>query len=339
MIQDHSGPEPVVIGEVDRSGAPIAVYEGAIYLHEGRQFSIESLDWENGIARARETEADYYTRASSATSLAVLEEIESELAGDCVRARGRLHVTSQATTYRIIKRYTHETLGYGQISIPPAEFDTTGYWVYLTPDLTTRLVAENIILEPNDYGPNWQQQRDIARARDGFRCTQCGAPERDDREHDVHHVRPFREFESYREANRLDNLVTLCRSCHRAAEAASGTRSALGGLSSVVHNLATLYLMCSPNDIGVLVEQKSSATRAPTITVYDYAAGGLGLATRLYDLHEDLLYGALELVRDCGCEDGCPACVGPSGEVGAGTKDLTLRLLEAMTGQEAGPEW
>jgi DEAD/DEAH box helicase domain-containing protein len=98
-----------------------------------------------------------------------------------------------------------------------------------------------------------------------------------------------------------------------------------------VRNIATLLLMCSPNDIGVLVEQRSSHTKAPTITVYDHAAGGLGLSSKLYDLHEDLLTSSLELVRDCSCSEGCPACVGPVGEVGADTKYLTIALLEAMT--------
>ncbi len=226
-----------------------------------------------------------------------------------------------------MKRYTHETLGFGQISLPAQQFETTAYWFYLTPDLTSQLEEANILLRPNDYGPNWPQQRDAARARDGYRCTRCGAPERPDRQHDVHHLRPFREFgyvpgrnEYYREANKLENLTTLCRTCHRAIEAARGTRSALGGLANVLHNIATLHLMCSPNDIGVLAEQRSTDTKAPTITIYDHAAGGLGHSPRLFDLHTELLRGALDLVRDCPCEDGCPACVGPVGEIEADAK-------------------
>lgn len=339
VIQDCTGSDPVVIGEVDRQSAPIMVYEGAIYLHEGRQFVIEALDWEAGVARAMQTEADYYTDASSSSDATVIEEYASDVVGDCVKVHGRVLVTHQATGYRVIKRYTHETLGYGQISLPPQEFETTAYWVSLTPDLTSQLEAQNVLLRPNDYGPNWQAQRDKARARDGYRCARCSAPERDEQQHDVHHIKPFRDFgyipgtnENYREANQLDNLETLCRSCHRAVEAARGTRSALSGLGSVVRNVATLFLMCAPNDIGVIVEPRSAHTKAPTMTIYDHAPGGLGLSAKLYDLHDELLNGALELVKDCQCSEGCPACVGPIGEVGADTKRLTIVLLEAMTG-------
>src|SRR5574341_1009541 len=345
VIQTAGGEEPVVIGEVDRQTAPISVYQGAVYLHEGQQYLIEELDWLNGIARVAPTDVDYYTSATSSTTLDIEEETESAVVGDCVKAIGRALVTSRSVSFRLIKRYTHETLGYGGIDLPDQQFETAAYWISLTPDLTARLEDQDVLLRPNDYGPNWPQQRDAARQRDGYRCAQCGAPERPDRQHDVHHVRPFREFgyvagrnTHYLEANRLDNLLTLCRSCHRAAEAAQGTRSALGGLRNVLHNVATLFLMCSPNDIGVLAEQRSAHTRAPTITVYDHAPGGLGLATQLYDLHDRLLGSALELVEDCRCADGCPACVGPVGEVGGETKALTIRLLRAMAGREGEGE-
>ncbi len=337
VIQARADEQVEVIGEIDRESAPTMVYQGAAYIHEGRQYVIEALDWENGIATAKQAELDYYTTAASSSSIQIEEEFETETVGDCVKTLGRVIVTTQAGSYRMIKRYTHETLGYGEIDLPAQEFETTAYWVSLTPDLTTQLEEANILLRPNDYGPNWPQQRDKARARDGYRCTRCGAPERENRQHDVHHLRPFREFgyvpgqnEAYLEANRLENLTTLCSNCHRAVEASTGTRSALGGLSHAVHNIATLLLMCSANDIGVLAEQRSTHTKMPTITIFDRAPGGLGFSLKLYELHADLLKGAMELVRDCPCAEGCPACVGPSGEVGGETKNLTQALLDAM---------
>jgi DEAD/DEAH box helicase domain-containing protein len=343
IIQDHSNDFTEVIGEVDRKTAPITVYRGAVYMHESRQYLIDALDWEQGLAIAHQADVDYYTDASSTTQVQIEEESESELAGDCVKAAGRVVVTTKATGYRIIKRYTHETLGYGQIDLPEQSFETTAYWVYLTPDLTAQLEARSVLLRPNEYGPNWAQQRDAARARDGYRCVQCGAAEAPHRQHDVHHLKPYRDFgyipgenEAYLEANRLENLVTLCPGCHRAAEAAKRERSALSGLANVLRNIATLHLMCSPNDIGVVAEQRSPATKAPTLTVYDNTPGGMGLSVRLYDLHERLLLDSLSLVRDCPCLEGCPACVGPIGEIEANTKGLTLQLLRAMLSSSPG---
>jgi len=345
VIQDHTEGEVMAIGEVDRQSAPIMVYRGAIYLHEGAQYLVEELDWEQGLAAVRQTAVDYYTDASSTTEVEVEEEAESALEGDVVKAHGRVLVTTQATGYRIVKRYTHETLGYGRIDLPPQQFETTAMWFYLTPDLTAQLEDAQILPRPNDYGPNWAEQRDKARARDGYRCTQCGAPEKEGRQHDVHHVVPFRDFgyvpgenDRYLEANRVDNLVTLCPACHRMAERAQQRRSALGGLANVLRNVATLLLMCSPNDIGVVAEARSKHTKAPTVTIYDHAAGGMGLSVRLYDLYGDLLGAALELVRDCPCAAGCPACVGPVGETAGDAKEATLAMLRAMVGEDAPPE-
>jgi DEAD/DEAH box helicase domain-containing protein len=342
VIQDQSGAEPRVIGEVDRESAPIMVYDGAVYLHEGTQYLIEHLDWENGLAQARRADVDYYTSASSGTDIQVEEEFETAVAGDCVKTHGRVQVTVQASSYRMVRRYTHETLGYGQIDLPAQQFETTAYWLSLTPDLTSQLEEASILLRPNNYGPNWQEQRNKARARDGYRCTRCGAPEKDERQHDIHHLRPFRDFgyapglnEAYQEANELNNLTTLCHNCHREVEAATGTRSALSGLGNILRNLAAFMLMCSPNDIGLTAEHRSPYTHTPTITLYDQAPGGLGFSARLYELHDQLLSRALELVTDCPCSDGCPACVGPLGEVGGDTKSLTTALLKAMVNTQS----
>jgi DEAD/DEAH box helicase domain-containing protein len=249
-----------------------------------------------------------------------------------------VQVTSQATSFRKVKRYTHETLGYGQIDLPARTYETSAYWLWLDPALVERLEAEGVLLPPQDYGPSWPAARNAARARDGYVCRQCGAPQREGREHDVHHVRPFREFgyipgenRNDRLANELDNLITLCSSCHHRAEAARGKRSALGGLAYALGNIAPLYLMCDPRDLGVITEVRGSQTHAPTITLYDRIPEGLGLAERLYDHHAELLAGALDLVRDCRCQEGCPACVGPTGPGGGEVKLLTARLLDVLT--------
>ena len=68
-------------------------------------------------------------------------------------------------------------------------------------------------------------------------------------------------------------------------------------------------------------------TKAPTVVVYERVAAGVGFSERLFELHEELLTAALELVTDCRCREGCPACVGPPGEIGPDTRRLTRQLL------------
>ncbi|MEK7786467.1 MAG: hypothetical protein AAB658_13745, partial [Chloroflexota bacterium] len=179
VIQDVSDGKPVVIGEVDSVRAPIHVHTGAVYLHEGRQYLVTELKWDERIATVTATEADYYTQASESATLKVLDVTDADERGPARKAHGTVLVTSQASGYRKIKRYTHETVGFGEIraSVPPREFQTTAYWLWIAPEAAEQLMDEGVLLRPNDYGPNWESQRDATRARDGFRCQQCGALE------------------------------------------------------------------------------------------------------------------------------------------------------------------
>ena len=337
VIQDVSDGRPKVIGEVDRATAPILLHEGAVYTHEGRTHIVQKLDWENAIAQVLPERVDYYTNASETIDLEVQQVYDADESSPVRRAHGWARITAQASSYRKVKRYTHETLGYGEIDLPPRQFETTAYWLWIGPQTVGRLEAEGVLIPPNDYGPEWSKARRAALVRDEHRCRQCGAPVREGRSHDVHHIRPFRDYgylpgenRNDREANRLDNLITLCPACHSRSEAARGTRSALGGLAYTLRNIAPLFLMCDPRDLGELTETRSKETQGPTITLFDRAPEGLGLAERLYELHHQLLEGALGLVQQCRCRDGCPACVGPVGPGGREVKALTAQLLEAL---------
>jgi DEAD/DEAH box helicase domain-containing protein len=337
VIQDVGQGRPVVIGEIDRETAPILLHQGAVYIHEGRTYLVTRLDWENALAEVEPEEVDYYTDASESIGLEVLEVYDADEHLPARRAHGWVQITAQAVSYRKVKRYTHETLGYGSIDLPPRQFETSAYWLWIDPETVERLERQGVLLPQVDYGPSWPQARDAARARDGYQCRQCGAPERVDQQHNVHHIRPFREFgyiegenRNDRPANDLDNLITLCPTCHHRAESARGRRSALGGLAYTLSNIAPLFLMCDPRDLGSLTEVRSAKTKSATITLFDRVPEGLGLAERLYGLHQELLEGALDLVRTCACQDGCPACVGPVGPGGYEVKELTAQLIEGL---------
>jgi len=291
----------------------------------------------------RPVDVDYYTRSSLGSTIRELRPEEEATSNGLLIAHGEVSVISSATGYRKIKRYSHETLGYGEIDLPDIPLETTGYWLLFSPQLAEKLWQEGILARPNDYGPNWRRQRRHALERDGYRCRTCGANGSASSGEDksvslhVHHIRPFRDYnyipgenENYRQANHLDNLVALCPSCHRRAEAGQQTRSALGGLAYVMQNLAPLFLMCDVSDIQVSAESLSPLTKSPMLVIYERVAAGVGFSQRLYEMHEQLLDAALELVSDCRCRDGCPACVGPPGEIGPQTKPATKKLLQYL---------
>lgn len=319
------------IGEVDVESAGSMVHPQAVYLHEAQTFLVDELDLEQNIARLRPSAVDYYTQPMVDTNVLLLEVMEQSSIPGGRRAYGEILVTTQIKGFRKLKWFTHEQLAQGGLDLPPSQLNTTGFWVSLDQQTVEQLRESGVWTnDPNDYGPNWSAQRDRARARDNYRCQICGILE-SGTSHDVHHKIPFRTFHSSLEANQLHNLVTLCRSCHRKAETAVRMRSGLSGLAYALGNLAPIFLMCDSRDIQVHADPRSPlADGDPSVLLYELIPAGIGFSQRLYEVYEELIEHAHELIAACPCSDGCPSCVGPAGENGYGGKQESLAILQAL---------
>jgi len=331
LLQALDGDTYATIGTVDRASACWMVHPQAVYLHEGRTYCVDDLDLTQNIARLRPLDADHYTEPQSETTVQLIETLSAAETQGATKAHGEIAVTTRVVGFHRVRWFTHERLGAGDLSLPPSELQTTGYWFSLTEQTVEALRDRGLWRnDPNDYGPGWPAQRDLARARDGFRCQACGAPERG-RAHDVHHKVPFRAFASREQANQLPNLVTLCPPCHRRAELAVRVRSGLAGLAFALGHLAPLFLMCDARDLGVHADPQSPLSEGrPSVVIYDLVPAGIGLSERLFELHDELIARARDLVAACECADGCPSCVGPAGENGLGGRQEALALLEAL---------
>jgi len=341
-----TGSRPQTIGTVDGESALWMVHPGAIYLHEAQSYFVEDLNLEQHIVHLRQTESDYYTEPLRGTEVTVLSESAqaallpspsrrgmSEGQGEVGdKTWGELQVTTQVTGFRKRRWYTHENLGEEPLDLPPTDLQTTGYWVSLSEETISHLRETGAWTnDPNDYGPDWGRIRERVRARDGYKCQVCGTPETT-RQHDVHHKIPFRTFVSREEANRLENLTTLCPSCHKKAEENVRMRSGLAGLAYVLGNLAPLFLMCDAGDLGTHIEPVENQTFGqPTVVLYDLIPAGIGFSQKLFEIHDELIARAYELVSECACADGCPSCVGPGGENGYGGKQEALAVLEILS--------
>ncbi len=328
-----------VLGTVEREVAALMVHPRAVYLHDGAAYEVEALDWERGRAVVVPSDGALYTRASSSVEVRPTRVSATRAAPGVEVHHGELEVRSCATGFRKIRFRTHETVGWEEIDLPEHRHVAGSYWFTLDDDTVAHLrTIGRWQHDPSGRrGASWREQRERARARDGYRCRLCGSPERPGQTHDVHHIRPFREFssvegepEAHREANALDNLITLCRSCHRVAERALGLHGGLSGVGYALSHIAPLYLMCDARDLGVATESHAPWTGRPTVAVYERAAAGVGFGEALFDLHEAVVRACGELIADCPCTSGCPSCVGPSGEHGPNAKAHALAVLGAL---------
>jgi DEAD/DEAH box helicase domain-containing protein len=139
VIVDTTGDRNRVLGEVDLFAAPLLVHEKAIYIHEGVQFHVDRLDWDERKAYVTRTDVDYYTDADLGITLKVLEvfdEADEPPAGK--RQRGEVMVAWKVTMFKKIKYHTHENVGWGSISIPEQEMHTTACWLVPPAELVNR---------------------------------------------------------------------------------------------------------------------------------------------------------------------------------------------------------
>jgi DEAD/DEAH box helicase domain-containing protein len=118
------------LAEVDWHSAPTMIHEQAIYQHDGLQYQVELLDYENHKAFVRLVEPDYFTTAMRHVKVRVLEdEDEAALFGSVTTGWGEVCVTEKVVGYKKIKFHTHENAGYGDVRLPDIDKHTTSFWL------------------------------------------------------------------------------------------------------------------------------------------------------------------------------------------------------------------
>jgi DEAD/DEAH box helicase domain-containing protein len=252
MIIDISVPgKRRVIGEMDRFTVPMLLHQYAIYLHEGRQYQVEELDFDDKKAYVRAVDVDYYTDANLTVTMKVLD-VFREKPGVMAKAAGEVLVSSIVTLFKKMKLDTQENLGWGPVTLPELEMQTTACWWTLPDSIADKYTREEL-------------------------------------------------------------------------------QGAMVGISHIIEHIAPVFLMCSPRDIGVVYHVRDPFTNRPTLFLYDNCAGGVGLSDRVYEMDDELFKEARRMLMDCPCADGCPSCVGPPSDVGAGGKRIAIELLGELT--------
>ncbi|MGE4443185.1 MAG: DEAD/DEAH box helicase [Desulfomicrobium sp.] len=110
----------------------------------------------------------------------------------------------------------------------------------------------------------------------------------------------------------------------------------MGGIHALEHaaiGMMPLLVMTDRNDLGGISIPFHPQVGSAAVFIYDGVPGGCGLAGQAYDAYELLLERTLDVIRDCACENGCPACV-HSPKCGSGNRPIAkgaaLLVLEGI---------
>lgn len=127
------------LAELDFRATHTMLHEQAIYQHDGEQYQVERLDFENHKAYVRKVEPDFYTEAMTNRAVSVLEEVAGRSYAGARVAWGEVSVVEKVIGFKKIKFYTHENNGYGEVHLPDMQMHTTSFWVTVPESLCESL--------------------------------------------------------------------------------------------------------------------------------------------------------------------------------------------------------
>jgi DEAD/DEAH box helicase domain-containing protein len=307
VIVDTTG-ETEVIGEVDFPSALATVHPKAIYLHQGQQYHVDRLDFDERKAYVRRVDADYYTDAIRYTQVRVLESAaEARLAGvdsgadlNATRSHGDVQVRSQVVGFKKIKFFTNENVGSGKLELPENEMHTTAFWLTLE-----RALVESL---PFPIRERQNGMFGLLYALESVAALLLMCDKRDlGTAIGEKSPAPGREREPGEDEAEAGEFAPRAPVAAAAADVVSGDRSDLA-----------------------LSAMADTEFFEPNLFLYDSYPGGIGFSEPLFRACDLLLARTRALIESCECEAGCPSCVGPAGERGEKAKEAALEILNRL---------
>ncbi len=124
VVEEETGR---MLGTVDGASAPATAHPGAVYLHRGESYLVESLDLDAGVALVRAADPDWRTDARSTADVEVARVLAHRDLGAVRVSFGEVTVTSQVVEYQ--RRAPDGTvLATVPLDLPEQVLRTRGVW-------------------------------------------------------------------------------------------------------------------------------------------------------------------------------------------------------------------
>jgi len=128
-----------LIGTVDGARVFNVAHEGALYLHQGRQYRVERLDTRDRVAVLEPSDDDEYTQTREDVDLAIDGEDASRRVGPATVHLGRVSVTTAVSGFQRKRVSTGEVLETVDLDLPPRTLQTRAVWYTVPDDVVDRI--------------------------------------------------------------------------------------------------------------------------------------------------------------------------------------------------------
>ena len=122
-----------LLGEVEAGRAPLSVHPGAVYLHQGETYVVETLDFEEGVAFVRAGDPGYTTFAREVTDIDVTGTGERAAFGSVTLGLVPVAVTSQVIGY-LRRTSAGEVMDFVELDMPKRTLETVAAMYTITPE-------------------------------------------------------------------------------------------------------------------------------------------------------------------------------------------------------------
>ena len=130
-----------LLGSVGAGRAPASVHPGAVYLHQGDSYVVDSLDTDDGIAFVHAEEPGYATFAREVTDIAVTGTGERSQYGPLTLGLVPVMVTHRVVGY-LRRRLSGEVIDFAELDMPEHSLATTAVMYTITGDALLRTGIE-----------------------------------------------------------------------------------------------------------------------------------------------------------------------------------------------------
>src|SRR5277367_4986199 len=122
-----------LLGTTGAGQAAASVHPGAVYLHQGESYVVDSLDFDEGLAFVHREDPGYATFARELTDIAVTGAGERRVFGSVTLGLVPVSVTNRIVGY-LRRRLTGEVIDFVELDMPPHTLDTTAVMYTITPE-------------------------------------------------------------------------------------------------------------------------------------------------------------------------------------------------------------